>query len=144
MLKLARSLVGALALLAGAAACGGTSTAAGGGSCNSPPQPFDQLLYPIPGTKNVSPNVGFLILAGNEKQLPWLTSDGTFVKYAKIVPLPNPLPQPERTPAPGATIYAASLGTLTHQTKYTVNVSLVIAYCDPFSYPKKLGSFTTR
>lgn len=126
------------------AGCGSTSTSAPA-NCNLQPQPFVQLLYPIPGSKNVDPKGHVLILAGNEHQLPWLTANGKFSSYGKLIPLPNPLPQPELSPAPGASLYAASVRTLDRSTKYGVSVTLIETFCDGgIGYPKKLGSFTTQ
>jgi hypothetical protein len=126
-------------------ACGGTASTSTVGGCNNPPQPFAQLLYPIPGSKNIEVNAGVLIIgARNEDPVPWLTSGGRFLYYPKRVPLPSPLPQPELTPAPGTTLYAAALRPLRHKTQYSVSVTLDYAYCDPFGAPKKLGSFTTQ
>lgn len=126
--------------------CGGSGTSAPTtGNCNSPPQPFAELLYPIPNSKNVEINAGVIIIgARNEDPVPWLTSGGKFLYYPNGVPLPNPLPQPELTPAPGTTLFAAALRPLRHKTQYSVNVTLDYAYCDPFGDPKKLGSFTTQ
>jgi hypothetical protein len=124
--------------------CGSTTTSAPA-NCNLQSQPFVQLLYPIPGSKNVDTKGHVLILAGNEHQLPWLTAHGNFRFYGKLISLPNPLPQPELSPAPGASLYAASVRTLQPSTKYGVSVSLNVTYCDGgIAYPKKLGSFTTQ
>lgn len=124
--------------------CGGSSTP-GPANCNLQSNPFVQLLYPIPGSKNVDPKGHVLILAGNEHQLPWLTANGNFSSYGKLIPLPNPLPQPELSPAPGASLYAASVKTLHFGTKYGVSVTLNFVYCDGgIGDPKKLGSFTTQ
>jgi hypothetical protein len=126
-------------------ACGGSLRTSTIGGCNNPPQPFAQLLYPIPGSKNVEINAGVLIIgARNEDPVPWMTSGGRFLYYPKRVPVPSPLPQPELTPAPGTTLYAAALRPLRDKTHYSVSVTLNYAYCDPFGAPKKLGSFTTQ
>jgi|SRR5580658_7986766 hypothetical protein len=122
------------------AGCGSTSTSAPA-NCNSQSQPFAQLLYPIPGSKNVDPKGHILILAGNEHWLPFLGGQ----PFGKLIPPPSPLPQPELTPAPGASLYAASIRTLRYGTKYGVSVSLHVTYCDGgIEYPKKVGSFTTQ
>lgn len=140
--RYALGIFAAVTILAG---CGGGASAPAAGSCNNPPQPFAQLLYPIPGSENVEINAGVLIIgARNEDPIPWLTSGGRFLYYPKRVPLPSPLPQPELSPAPGTTLYAAALRPLRHKTRYSVSVTLDYAYCDPFGDPKKLGSFTTH
>lgn len=140
-----RSIACVCAMSAIVAACGGSPSTSTIGGCNTPPQPFAQLLYPIPGSKNVEINAGVLIIgARNEDPVPWLTSAGRFLYYPKRVPLPNPLPQPELTPAPGTTLYAQRLRPLQHKTRYSVSVTLDYAFCDPFGDPKNLGSFTTQ
>jgi hypothetical protein len=140
-----RSIACVCAMSAIVTACGGSPSTSTIGGCNNPPQPFAQLLYPIPGSKNVEINAGVLIIgARNEDPVPWLTSGGKFLYSPKRVPLPSPLPQPELTPAPGTTLYAAALRPLRHKTRYSVIVTLDYAYCDPFGAPKKLGSFTTQ
>jgi hypothetical protein len=140
-----RSIACVCAMSAIVTACGGGTSTPTTGGCNSPPQPFAQLLYPIPGSKNIKINAGVLIIgARNEDPVPWLTSGGSFLYYPKRVPLPDPLPQPELPPAPGTTLYAAKLRPLQHKTRYSVSVTLVYAYCDPFGDPTKLGSFTTQ
>lgn len=122
------------------AGCGSTSASAPA-NCNSQSQPFAQLLYPIPGSKNVDPKGHILILAGNEHWLPFLGGQ----PFGKLIPPPSPLPQPELTPAPGASLYAASIRTLRYGAKYGVSVSLHVTYCDGgIEYPKKVGSFTTQ
>jgi hypothetical protein len=120
--------------------CGSASTSAPA-NCNLQSQPFGQLLYPIPGSKDVDPKGHILILAGNEHWLPFLGGQ----PFGKLIPPPSPLPQPELTPAPGASLYAASVRALRYGTKYTVSVSMHVTYCDGgIEYPKKLGSFTTQ
>ncbi len=127
------------------AGCSSSGSTSGPPNCNFQSNPFVQLLYPIPGSKNVDPKGHILILAGNEHQLPWLTANGNFSSYGKLIPPPNPLPQPELTPAPGASLYAASVKTLHPGTKYGVSVTLDFVFCDgSMGDPKKLGWFATQ
>ena len=126
------------------AACGGGSNVITGSNCPTT-TPFVQQLYPIPGAKRVDTNVGVLILAGSKQELPWLQKAEKFLFYGKQVPLPSPLPQPELTPAPGASRYAASIRALAPQTQYDVWANLVVVTCDSgFDNPQKLGSFRTK
>lgn len=117
-LRLGRYASSACAATAIFAGCGGSSGTPTPANCNNQAPPFVQLLYPIPGSKNVHRNVGVLILAENEHQLPWLRANGNFRSYGKLMPLPSPLPQPELTPAPGASLCAASVRSLAQSTKY--------------------------
>lgn len=109
------------ALLAG---CGGSQSQPSQGFCPLR-VPFVQLLYPIPGTKDVSPNVGQMVFAATGITRIQLAK--RFYPYRERIAtkpesLPNPLPTPIATPGPYGqyltTTFAVSFKTLTSHTKY--------------------------
>ncbi len=114
-------------LLAG---CGGGSQAGLGGPGSSLgfcpiTVPWVQLLYPIPGTKSVSPGVEQMVFAGTAIT-PIQLTEGSYPYSGelrtKLEPLPNPLPTPIATPGPYArfltTTFAVSFRKLKPHTRY--------------------------
>jgi hypothetical protein len=136
------------------AGCGGGSTTPSQAYC-----PFSlpgiALLYPIPRTKDVSPNVGEMIFAATA--MPRVQLAKRFYPYREKVPtkpepVPNPLPTPIAMPGQHLTmLFAFSFKTLTPHTKYEArawqvwNQSLCNAGSEPFPPGfAEIGSFETR
>ncbi len=150
----ALSLGAAITMLAG---CGGSQTQPSPAFCPFS-LPFVQLLYPIPGTKDVSPNVGQMVFAGTGttriqlavRPYPYSQSIGT-----KPEPLPNPLPTPIATPGPYGqfltTLFAVSFKKLNPSTRYEArawavwNQAVCNAGTEPFPAGyEDIGSFSTQ
>ena len=144
----------AAALLAG---CGGSQTPPSQGFCPLM-VPWVRLLYPIPGTKGVSPNVGQMVFAATgvtRVQLavgPYPYGESVATKRA---PLPNPLPTPIATPGPYgqflATQFAVSFKRLKRHTKYEARAWEIFndKGCNAGSLPvppawADIGSFLTE
>jgi hypothetical protein len=144
----------AIALLAG---CGGSQTPSSAGFC--PLQvPWVQLLYPIPGTKGVSPSVGQMVFAATAVTRIQLG----FGRYpyekgasTKRESLPNPLPTPIATPGPYGqfltTQFAVSFKSLKSHTTYTARAWVIYngAPCNAGSLPvppawADIGNFSTK
>lgn len=150
------SIGAAAALVAG---CGGSQT-------GTPPSqgfcplmvPWVQLLYPIPGTKAVSPSVGQMVFAATgvtriqlgAGKYPYEETVAT-----KREPLPNPLPTPIATPGPYGqfltTQFAVSFKRLKSRTRYEARGWVVFngSSCNAGSLPvppgwATIGSFSTE
>jgi hypothetical protein len=117
--------------------------------------PSVQLLYPIPGTKGVSPNVGQMVFAATGVTRIQL-AEGPY-PYQRTVrtkpePLPNPLPTPIATPGPFLTTrFAVSFQALKAQTRYGPNAWEIFNgnMCNACSLPvppgwAAIGSFSTH
>lgn len=124
MIRFIDSLVTVVATGALLAACGGSQTQPSQGFCPLT-VPWVQLLYPIPGTQDVSPNVGQMVFAATGVTRIQLAK--RFYPYferiaTKPEPLPYPLPTPIATPGPYGqfltTRFAVSFKALTPHTKY--------------------------
>jgi hypothetical protein len=106
------------------AGCGGAQTQPSQAFCPVM-VPFVQLLYPIPKTKGVSPNVGQMIFAATGVGRIHLVI-GSYPYSGRVrtkpEPLPSPLPTPIATPGPYAqyltTRFAVSFKALKAHTRY--------------------------
>ncbi len=113
----------AVALITG---CGGSQTPPSQNFCILT-VPWVQQLYPIPGTKGVSTNVGQMVFASTgvtriQLGVGSYPYDGEL--RTKREPLPNPLPTPIATPGPYyvkylTTRFAVSFAKLQPKTRYT-------------------------
>jgi hypothetical protein len=121
--------------------------------------PFVELLYPIPGSRDVSPNIGQMVFTGTGVARVQLAK--RFYPYhqgriaTKPEALPNPLPTPLATPGPYGqfltTTFAVSFKTLQPHTKYEVRAWAAWngAACNAGSEPQPPGweddaSFVTQ
>jgi hypothetical protein len=156
-LSFRRSLIGAVAIGALFAGCGGSQTQPSQGFCPLT-VPWVQLLYPIPGTNDVSPNVGQMVFAATG-----VTRIQLAVRYypyreriaTKSQPLPNPLPTPIATPGPYGqyltTLFSVSFKTLEPNAKYEARAWAVYNQnvCNGGSEPvppgwEDIASFATK
>ena len=109
-------------------------------------QPQVQLLYPIPGAKNVPNTISEMVFAGSGVAPIELSTGLTTIATAGKT-LPSPLPSPAATPASGATkLFAVSFGALRRSSTYTA----IAAQTEVFgcgtsrSINNKVGTFFTR
>ncbi|HTU80516.1 MAG TPA: hypothetical protein VMF61_00210 [Candidatus Acidoferrales bacterium] len=140
-------LAPAFAFVTLSAVAAGCSTSSGAGALQSfcSQTIFEQLLYPKSFSK-VSPNVGVLILAGNETVAPILQATGGAIVQTQLSLLPSPLPQPEATRRPGATTtFAVSVPALQPKTIYVVRAPETLETCSGGSSTlAQLGYISTR
>jgi hypothetical protein len=156
-LSFRRCLLGAGATGALLAGCGGSQTQPSQGFCPLT-VPWVQLLYPIPGTKDISPNVGQMVFAATGVTRIQLAV-GPY-PYQRIVrtkpePLPNPPPTPIATPGPYGqfltTQFAVSFRRLKRQTRYEARAWEIFNgnMCNAGSLPgppgwAEIGNFLTE
>ena len=123
-LRCGRHALGVCAAVAIFAGCGGSQTQPARGFCPLM-VPWVQLLYPIPGTKAVSPDVGQMVFAATGvTRIKLAVGPYPYQQtlHTKPEPLPNPLPTPIATPGPYAqyltTRFAVSFKALKAHTRY--------------------------
>jgi|GEM_PF-4192932 hypothetical protein len=152
--RFGRHALGVCAAVAIFAGCGGSQTQPTRGFCPLM-VPWVQLLYPIPGTKGVSPDVGQMVFAATGVTRIQLAAGPYPYQGAvrtKPEPLPNPLPRPIATLGPYAqyltTRFAVSFEALKAHTRYGARAWEVYNPCaGGESVPPgwaEIGSFSTH
>ncbi len=136
----------AIAAIGAVAACSnGNDT---GSSCSRPTASLPTLLYPAPGSSNVTPDLLFVAVAnlggaGGYVQL--VPNTGTVLTGAQFVQAsPGPLPSPSVTAAPGQTVYSSAVTPpLISAQTYTVQfVHNTQPPCGPQQPSGSIGTFS--